>query len=219
MSGGVIEIIPNAFRLHYIENPGAAMGSFANNRWVFMFFSTVAIVAILLYLVIGYKKIKPFLGISLAMITGGGIGNMYERLFNQNAQGQYVVTDFFDFYLFDFWKWIFNVADVAVCVGAGMMILYLVLDLIDDFRAKKHPEQYDELVALDRIDEDTADVLELLLLDGAGDPTGELSYEDAEFDSFSEEDEVDLDALEELYLDDGEIDDMGDDGEDEDEPI
>lgn len=184
-----------------------------------MFFSTVAIVAILLYLVFGYKKIKPLLGISLAMITGGGIGNMYERLFNQNAQGQYVVTDFFDFYLFDFWKWIFNVADVAVCVGAGMMILYLVLDLIDDFRAKKHPEQYDELVALDRIDEDTADVSELLLLDGASDPTGELSYEDAELDSFSEEDEVDLDALEELYLDDGEIDDMGDDGEDEDEPI
>ena len=124
MSGGSIEIIPGVFRFHYVENPGAAMGSFSDNRWVFMLFSTVAIVAILLYLVFQYKKMKPLLGISLAMITGGGIGNMYERLFNQNAQGQYVVTDFFDFYLFDFWKWVFNVADVAVCVGAGIMNVF-----------------------------------------------------------------------------------------------
>lgn len=204
MSGGKIEIIEGIFRLRYVENPGAAMGSFTNNRWVFMIFSTVAIVAILVYLVWQHKKIHCLLGTALAMVTGGGIGNMYERLFNQNARGQYVVTDFFDFYLFDFWKWVFNVADAAVCIGAGLMVLYLILDLVREYREKKHPEQYDELVALDAIGEDTADVLELYALDGSVAPMiADPSFDPAEEDSF-EGDEVDLDALEELYLDDGE---------------
>lgn len=214
MSGRVIEIIPGAFRFRYVENPGAAMGSFANNRWVFMIFSTVAIVAILVYLIGWYKKTDRLLGIALSMVTGGGIGNMYERIFNQNEFGQYVVTDFFDFYLFDFWKWVFNVADVAVCVGAGLIVLYLILDLVRDYREKKHPEVYDELVALDALGEDTSDVLELLALDGAGQPSGALhSEEEIENDSFEDEDEVDLDALEEIYLD------MPEGGEDDETPI
>ncbi|MBQ7363984.1 MAG: signal peptidase II, partial [Clostridia bacterium] len=142
MAGGSIEVIPGVFRFRYVENPGAAMGSFAGNRWVFMVFSTVAIVAIVVFLLLKHKTVHKLLGVSLALVTGGGIGNMYERLFNQNARGQYVVTDFFDFYLFDFWKWVFNVADVAVCVGAGLMMLYLILDLIADYRARKHPERY-----------------------------------------------------------------------------
>ena len=216
MSGGVIELIPGVFRFRYVENPGAAMGSFSNNRWVFMIFSTVAIIALIIFLVIKYKTLNRLLGVSLALITGGGVGNMYERLFNQNAQGKYVVTDFFDFYLFDFWKWVFNVADVAVCVGAGLMMLYLILDLIADFRAHKHPERYDELVALDALDEDTDDVLELLALDGAGEAGGEgFGAEEDDEDSFMEDDEVDLDALEELYLDDGEGFDETFDGEDD----
>lgn len=214
-SGGIIEIIPGVFRFRYVENPGAAMGSFAQNRWVFMIFSTVAIVAILVYLIVYHKKADRLLGIALSMVTGGGIGNMYERLFNQNARGQYVVTDFFDFYPFDFWKWVFNVADVAVCVGAGLIVIYLILDLIRDYKEKKHPELYDELVALDELDETTDDQLELLKLDGAGEDASELAAEDAENDDFAEDDEVDLDALEEIYLDDGEGDfDDGDGGED-----
>ncbi len=204
MSGGVIEIIPGAFRLRYIENPGAAMGSFASNRWVFMIFSTVAIVAIIAFLVIKRREISRLLGISLSLVLGGGIGNMYERLFNQNDRGIYVVTDFFDFYLFgDLWKWVFNVADVAVCVGAGLMILYLILDLVKEAKMTKHPEQYDELLALDLLGEDTDDLLELQKIDGAGDDGIDGFSHDPDDDSFEEGDEVDLDALEEIYLDDG----------------
>ncbi len=167
MNGGVIEVIPGAFRFHYVENEGAAMGSFAGNRWVFMIFSTVAIFAIIIYLVRQYKKIGLLQGVSLSLIMGGGIGNMYERLFNQNAAGKYVVTDFLDFYLFDFWKWVFNIADVAVCVGAGLMLLYLILDLVHEYRAGKHPELYDELVALDAIVPDEESLEDLMALDGA----------------------------------------------------
>ena len=166
MRGDVIDIIPGVFRFRYVENPGAAMGSFANSRWVFMVFSTVAIIAIAVYLVKYRKSINRLFGISLSMIMGGGIGNMYERLLNQNAAGQYVVTDFFDFYLFSFWKWVFNVADVAVCVGAGLVVLCLILDIVKEYRAHKNASEQDELVALDAIAEDEDDLRELALLDG-----------------------------------------------------
>lgn len=166
MRGDVIDIIPGVFRFRYVENPGAAMGSFASNRWVFMVFSTVAIIAIAFYLVKYRKSINRLFGISLSMIMGGGIGNMYERLFNQNAAGQYVVTDFFDFYLFSFWKWVFNVADVAVCVGAGLVVLCLILDIVKEYRAHKNASKQDELVELDAISEDEDDLRELALLDG-----------------------------------------------------
>ena len=166
MRGDVIDIIPGVFRFRYVENPGAAMGSFANSRWVFMVFSTVAIIAIAFYLVKYRKSINRLFGISLSMIMGGGIGNMYERLLNQNAAGQYVVTDFFDFYLFSFWKWVFNVADVAVCVGAGLVVLCLILDIVKEYRAHKNAFEQDELVALDAIAEDEDDLRELALLDG-----------------------------------------------------
>ena len=166
MRGDVIDIIPGVFRFRYVENPGAAMGSFAGNRWVFMIFSTVAIIAIAVYLVKYRKTINRLFGISMAMIMGGGIGNMYERLFNQNAAGQYVVTDFFDFHLFSFWKWVFNVADVAVCVGAGLVVLCLIIDLVKEYRAHKNAPEQDELVELDAIAEDEDDLRELTLLDG-----------------------------------------------------
>jgi len=166
MRGDVIDIIPGVFRLRYVENPGAAMGSFASNRWVFMIFSTVAIIAIAIYLVKYRKSINRLFGVSMAMIMGGGIGNMYERLFNQNAAGQYVVTDFFDFHLFSFWKWVFNVADVAVCVGAGLVVLCLIIDLVKEYRAHKNAPEQDELVELDAISEDEDDLRELTLLDG-----------------------------------------------------
>ena len=171
MRGDVIDIIPGVFRFRYVENPGAAMGSFSSNRWVFMVFSTVAIIAIAVYLVKYRKSINRLFGIALAMIMGGGIGNMYERLFNQNATGQYVVTDFFDFHLFDFWKWVFNVADVAVCVGAGLVVLCLVIDLVKEYRTHKSVSDRDELIELDAIAEDEDDLCELALLDGEEEST------------------------------------------------
>ncbi len=136
LAQGSVEIIPGVFRLTYVENPGAAMGSFSENRWVFMILSLVAMVAIAVYAVRHRRELSPLLGVALSLILGGGAGNMYERLFNQNAAGQYVATDFFDFYLFPFWKWVFNVADVAVCVGAGLVILYLVRELIREYRGR-----------------------------------------------------------------------------------
>lgn len=128
---GSVDVIPGVFRFTYVENRGAAFGSFSDQRWVFMVISTVAIIALLIYL----WKFRPdsILACSaLSMIIGGGIGNMIDRVFLG------YVVDFLDFCAFpNLWIWVFNIADAFVCVGAGMLILYLVLEMVKDFKAEK----------------------------------------------------------------------------------
>ena len=125
-----IDIIPGVFRFTYIQNDGAAFGSLDNARWVFMVLSTVAIIGILVYMF--WKKPQNKLMLSaLILIVSGGIGNMIDRI----ALGY--VIDFLDFCAFPkVWMWVFNVADSFVCIGAGLLILWLVLDMIRDYKTE-----------------------------------------------------------------------------------
>ncbi len=119
----------------YAENTGMAFGMLKDHRWVFMVFSTIAIVALAVYL-FRFRPESRWMQISMAFIIGGGIGNMIDRIFLG------YVVDFIDFTLINFA--VFNVADSFVCVGAGMMILYLVIDLVREIKlekAKKAEEQ------------------------------------------------------------------------------
>ncbi len=110
----------NVLHLTYVENRGAAFGMLADNRWVFMVISTVALAAILVYYYFFAKKYTYLSTVALAMIVSGGIGNMIDRV----ALGY--VVDFIDFTLIDFA--VFNGADSFVCVGAGILILAILLD-------------------------------------------------------------------------------------------
>ena len=67
--------------------------------------------------------------LSVSAIMAGGIGNMIDRIF----VGE--VVDFFDFYLIKFA--VFNFADCCVCVGAGFLVLALILDLVKEAKAEK----------------------------------------------------------------------------------
>ena len=118
-----VPIIQNVLHLTYMENRGAAFGMLANNRWIFLIVSTLAILAMIFYLFSGLSEGR-FAGIALSMLISGGIGNMIDRL----AKGY--VVDFIDFRLINFA--IFNGADTFVCVGAGLLILALVFDMIDE---------------------------------------------------------------------------------------
>ncbi len=118
----------DVFHFTYVENTGMAFGMFKDHRWVFMVFSTVAIIALLVYL-IRFRPKSLWMQISIAMIIGGGIGNMIDRV-----RLGYVI-DFLDFTLIDFA--VFNVADSFVCIGAGMLILYLVRDMIEEIKRER----------------------------------------------------------------------------------
>ena len=129
-----IPLWEGVFHFTYVTNTGAAFSMLnePNQRWIFILISSVAIVALLFYL--WADKTLPRLGgVSLAMILGGGIGNMIDRL----ALGY--VVDFFEFRLINFA--VFNVADSFVCIGAGMMILTLILTWVEEFKKKKNSKE------------------------------------------------------------------------------
>ena len=124
---GTVPLIENALHFTYVENTGAAFGMMKDSRWIFMVVSSVAIV-VLIVLIAKYASESRFASISVAMILGGGIGNMIDRV-----RIGYVV-DFIDFRLIDFA--VFNVADSFVTVGACLLILHLILELVHEGRAQ-----------------------------------------------------------------------------------
>ncbi len=128
-----LPIIEDVVHLTYVENTGAAFGMMKDARWVFMVTSTVAIIGILGYMVyrtcIKKEKMPWMEALSLSLIVGGGIGNMIDR-----TMLGYVV-DMIDFRLINFA--VFNVADSFVCIGAGLMILYLIILTVKEFKAEK----------------------------------------------------------------------------------
>jgi len=111
-----IPIIEGVFHLTYIQNTGAAFGILQGQTAFLIALPAVLVVAILIYL---HKKTNGShvtLPLSLALICGGGIGNLIDRV----AFG--AVIDFIDFRIFP----IFNAADIFVCVGCGLLILHMI---------------------------------------------------------------------------------------------
>lgn len=127
-----VEVIPGVLNFTYVENRGMAFGLLSDHRWVFMLLSVLGIGLVGYYL---FRYVKSTRGrISLALIVGGGIGNMIDRVHLG------FVVDFIDVCLFDFWVWVFNIADAAVCVGAALFVLELILEIGKDSRKKKQDD-------------------------------------------------------------------------------
>ena len=128
-----LPIIEDVLHLTYVENTGAAFGMMKEARWVFMVTSTAAIIGILGYMIhrVYIKKEKmPWMeALSLSLIVGGGIGNMIDR-----TMLGYVV-DMIDCRFINFS--VFNVADSFGCIGAGLMILYLMILTVKEYKAEK----------------------------------------------------------------------------------
>ena len=138
--GESVEVIPGIFRFTHVKNPGAAFGMLENNRWVFLVLTTVTVAAIVFYLV-KYRPKDGWMSVPLCMIAGGGIGNMIDRLFyyeQGQSFGNGLVVDFLDFCAFPkLWHWIFNVADSFVVVGAGILFVYLIIEIVKEEKAER----------------------------------------------------------------------------------
>ena len=125
-----IPVIKDVFHFTYVRNTGAAFSMFnaPDQRWIFMSISSVAIIALAVYLWINRKGNK-LLCVALSFIIGGGIGNMIDR-----CALKYVI-DMLDFRLIDFA--IFNVADSFVCVGVGLFALAVIREEIQEAKKEK----------------------------------------------------------------------------------
>ena len=125
-----VPLIRGVLHLTYVENRGAAFGILSDHRMIFIIFSCVAMFALLLYLYLGGVRDNRLSAVAIAMIIAGGVGNLIERI------GQGYVVDFINFELIGFA--VFNVADSFICVGAGLLILSMILDLVRENRGKNH---------------------------------------------------------------------------------
>lgn len=111
--------ITGFFDLVRYHNEGAAFSFLANaggwQKWFFTAISAVAIVVIS-FLLFKHRTEKLFC-LGLALVLGGAIGNLYDRI----SLGY--VVDFLFFY-YENWYWpAFNVADSAICVGVGCLLI------------------------------------------------------------------------------------------------
>lgn len=121
-------LIDGVLHLTYVENTGAAFGMMKDSRWVFMVVSAAAIILLPIVIAV-YRKRYPFACVCMAMILGGGIGNMIDRVMLG------YVVDFIDFRLIHFA--VFNGADSFVTVGEIMLVVYMILEFIRESKAER----------------------------------------------------------------------------------
>lgn len=125
-----VAVIPGFFNIVHVQNPGGAFGFLANNsvflrKIVFLFISGAA-VFLILYFYYKTPETHRFLSLAFAMIFGGAIGNMIDRI----RYG--VVVDFLDFHIRDLHWPAFNVADSAITVGIVIFVYHLLFNKIPD---------------------------------------------------------------------------------------
>jgi signal peptidase II len=113
-------VIPGFFRLTHVNNRGAAFGVFAESspmKLELLIGLSVLSLAIVLALLWRQHPGTNRTGWGLALILGGAIGNLFDRL----AHGS--VVDFLSFYIQNYQWPSFNVADSAIVIGAGLLVL------------------------------------------------------------------------------------------------
>lgn len=121
-----IEVLENFFHITYIRNKGAAFGilSGANESLRIPFFLTVSAIAIavIIYTIYTYREESQVFPVSMALILGGAIGNMIDRV----RFGE--VIDFVDVHWYEHHWPAFNVADSAITIGVALLIINMLFE-------------------------------------------------------------------------------------------
>lgn len=123
--------IDGLFEITHIRNDGMAFGLLDEHRWIFIVASIIGICVISVYL-FRFSSDNRFTKIGLALVIGGGLGNMVDRIVLGEVVDMIHITIFNDFF-----PYVFNVADSCVCVGVGMAIVGIVYDIIKEAKSKK----------------------------------------------------------------------------------
>jgi signal peptidase II len=119
-------LLPGLLNLVHTRNPGVAFGFLADaeSPWVstLVLAFSAGVMVFLIWLLVTDRAGGALGQAGMALILGGAAGNMLDRLLHRS------VTDFIDFHLGDHHWYTFNVADSAIVIGAGLVLLELLLD-------------------------------------------------------------------------------------------
>ncbi len=113
-------VVPGLFRITHVQNRGAAFGLFSDSpsEWKIAILISFSLVALVVVSALLWKNSHAMsvTGVGLALILGGALGNLWDRLISGH------VVDFLDFYIGSYHWPAFNVADSAIVVGALLLV-------------------------------------------------------------------------------------------------
>lgn len=114
--GKAVHLVGSWIQLNLIRNPGAAFSIGDGSTWLL----TAISLAILVWVVVAARKVgnMPW-AVALGLLLGGAVGNLVDRVFRAPGPGRGHVVDFIDY----FGLFIGNVADIAIVVGAGIIMV------------------------------------------------------------------------------------------------
>ena len=147
--GKAIEVIEHVFYFRYGFNTGAAFSFLRDSAFARPFFIVVTLFALgyMGWMVRSMPTKRGYGFAAVGLIVGGALGNLYDRLTRLDMvhiKGEltesYGVVDFLQFYYNweegKYWP-IFNIADSALCVGVGLLLIYLHKQGKDDAAAEE----------------------------------------------------------------------------------
>lgn len=124
------EFFPPFLDITYVHNEGGAWGILSGYTWILLSLTVlIMLVCIALLMKFGVKDKLVFWAVTL--VLSGGLGNMIDRIFRDGK-----VVDFLHFTFFPQFP-VFNVADCCIVIGAGLLMLYFVLGMINDAKRVK----------------------------------------------------------------------------------
>lgn len=115
--GKSIQLIPQFFSFTLVKNTGVAFSLFSGSQIPIVVLSIM--ILFLLYMWVFKQKKDRWNTLSFGLLFGGIIGNLIDRIFRAG------VIDYLDFKLFGYDAPIFNLADIAVVIGACLLILIM----------------------------------------------------------------------------------------------
>jgi signal peptidase II len=130
-----IPVLGDFFVITHIRNRGAAFGMLQEQRWFFILITIAVVTGIVWYLQRSFRTGRRLLLIALAMILGGAAGNFVDRA----LYGE--VVDFLQFNFGSYTFPIFNLADSAIVLGVGLVILDTLLTMKQENRPHDNGEQ------------------------------------------------------------------------------
>ena len=123
-------LVKGLLNFYYIHNTGGAWGVLSGYTGLLIFVTALIMVGCIFWLIFRARRSK-LLFWAASLIISGGIGNMIDRIFRN---GRVI-----DFLQFGFWTDfpIFNIADCGILIGCGLLLLYFIMDTVNDFKKRK----------------------------------------------------------------------------------
>lgn len=120
---GTYPIIQDIFHFTYVENRGAAFGMMAGQKWLLVWVTALCLLLIVLMMITG--KVKGLFPLfTLAVILGGGVGNLIDRVYRG------FVVDYIHLKVINFA--VFNFADICVTCGTLVLVVWIMFFMKDE---------------------------------------------------------------------------------------